>query len=125
MSRTAKTSLATAAVAFTLAACASTPSTPAPSPAEVLRAYDSAQGHTVAALADYQAAIGKATAKCTNDPAKIPAMIEATDGILTKDGITDETALTLLNHLDQSIPDGTAPMDCVGVLAAYATLREG
>jgi hypothetical protein len=44
---------------------------------------------------------------------------------LTKAGITDETRLSVLQHVAASIPAGSPKMDCVQQMAAYVTLREG
>lgn len=115
---------------FALAACSSLASAPKPappSPAEALRAWDNINTRTanLGSVADYQAAFDKVTPKCTNDPSKLPAMVEATDAILVKGGVTDENGLSILGHLSDSIPAGAPAMDCTDILAAYATLRTG
>ena len=43
---------------------------------------------------------------------------------LVKNGVTDETRLSVLRHLDQSIPAGLGKTDCAGMLSAYLVLRE-
>lgn len=101
---------------------AASTATAAQDAAAALQLYDRLDGHT-GDVADYQAAFGRAAAKCTNPPADVERFIENSQRDLTKNRVTDETALTLLSHLDQSIPAGTT-MDCQGVLAAYLVLRE-
>lgn len=96
--------------------------TPAQDAAALLQTYDRADGHP-ADIADYQAALDKVTAKCTNSPTDIGHFVANAKADLVRNGITDETELSVLKHLDGSLPDGTH-MDCQGVLAAYLVLRE-
>jgi hypothetical protein len=111
---------------FVLAACSSTTTPTPPTPAEILRVWDANSNHdTTGTGADYQAAFDQVTPKCTQTAAQLPAMVEATHKILTDGGVTDETGLTVLQHLGDSIPAGSGPQDCVQLLAAYATLRTG
>ena len=43
---------------------------------------------------------------------------------LEQNSIHDETRLTVLQHLRDSIPSGSFKLDCRSVLAAYLVLRE-
>lgn len=110
-----------------LAACSSNATSPPLSPADSLRVWDAdnARSATIGTGADYQAAFNRVAPKCTQTAAQLPAMVEATHKILTDGGVTDETGLTVLQHLGDSIPAGSGPQDCVQLLAAYATLRTG
>lgn len=90
------------------------------SPAQMLADLD---GDTTPIL-QYQAAIGVLTPECTQDQAGIAALANAGYQDLVKNGITDETRLTVLRHLAASMPPGSAPIDCAGVLSAYLVLRE-
>lgn len=120
-----------AAAVLTLAACGSTPSAPAASAASdqeigatVLQQFDATNGHGGQAVAAYRAELDTLVGKCTNSTKDVTRFVENTYNLEVQHGITDDTALTLLQHLDQSVPDGTK-MGCQDVLGAYLTLREG
>lgn len=90
-----------------------------------LSGEDSTNGHPHGA-SDYITALTVLTKQCTqNDPTQIANMTDSVWSGLEKAGITDEDRLSLLHHFSQSIPAGSAPMDCVQVFAAYETLRAG
>ena len=91
------------------------------SPAQMLADLD---GDTTP-VSDYQTALDLLAPKCTQDEYNIAALAYATYNDLVKNGVKDETRLTVLQHLNQSIPDSLGKTDCGQMLAAYATLREG
>ena len=92
-----------------------------PGPAQMLADLDG-NAHPAAA---YQRALDALAPKCTQDRKNIAGIGNATLQDLQKNGITDETELSVLEHLNQSLPAGTPRTDCVSIAAAYATLREG
>jgi hypothetical protein len=75
-------------------------------------------------VADYQAALDALAPKCTQDAVHIAGLGDAGYQDLVKNGITDETRLTVLQHLDQSIPASIGKTDCAGMLSGYLVLRE-
>ena len=78
----------------------------------------------VSPVGDYQAALDALGPKCTQDEAHIASLGDAGYSDLVKNGVTDETRLSVLRHLDQSIPAGLGKTDCAGMLSAYLVLRE-
>jgi hypothetical protein len=107
-----------AAVAPTPAAT-SAPATAAPDPASLLAQRDGA-----ANVAPYSAALDRLQPTCTQDRVRIAGLGDAGLTDLQKNGIRDETRLTVLQHLRDSMPASAEKMDCAGVLAAYLVLRE-
>lgn len=103
------------------AAAPSTQAATAATPAQMLTDLDGDK----LPLVQYQAALGVLDAECTQDETHIAALANAGYQDLVKNGITDETRLSVLRHLADSIPPGGAPVDCAGVLSAYLVLREG
>jgi len=75
-------------------------------------------------VADYQAALDALAPKCTQDETHIAGLGDAGYNDLVKNGINDETRLTVLQHLDQSIPASLGKTDCTSMLSAYLVLRE-
>lgn len=97
------------------------PATSAPaSPAQMLADLD---GDTQP-VGDYQAALDALGPKCTQDESHIAGLGDAGYADLVKNGVTGETRLTVLQHLDESIPAGLGKTDCAGMLSAYLVLRE-
>lgn len=74
---------------------------------------------------DYQAALDALGPKCTQDEAHIAGLGDAGYRDLVKNGVSDETRLSVLQHLDASIPSSMGRTDCAGMLSAYLVLREG
>lgn len=74
-----------------------------------------------------QAALDALHGKCRVDgdggDDKLYAEAQETNTLLRKDGVTDETTLTVLQHLRQSIPDGAPELQCSELLADYEQLR--
>ncbi|MDJ0342297.1 hypothetical protein QMK19_03725 [Streptomyces sp. H10-C2] len=95
------------------------PAPSTPGPAQMLADLDG-DTHPVA---DYQRALDSLAPKCTQDKPHIAAIAHATLGDLRKNGVDDETELSVLQHLNASAPGG-GTMDCTSVAAAYAVLRE-
>lgn len=92
-----------------------------PGPAKMLADLDAGRYP----ISDYQHALDALAPKCKQDEQHIAGIANSTLEDLQKNGVTDETELSVLQHLDQSIPKGAPRMDCVGIAASYATLREG
>lgn len=91
--------------------------------ARVLQQFDTTNGHSGHAEADYRAQLDALTAKCTNPVKDVARFVENSYNDLAGHGVSDETALTVLQHLEASIPAGSR-VDCQGTLAAYLVLRE-
>jgi hypothetical protein len=72
----------------------------------------------------YQAALDALAPKCTQDEANIAGLGDAGYNDLVKNGVTDETRLTVLQHLDASMPSSLGKTDCTSILSAYLVLRE-
>jgi hypothetical protein len=92
-----------------------------PGPAKMLADLDTGRYP----VGDYQHALDALAPKCKQDEQHIAGIANGTLEDLQKNGVTDETELSVLQHLDQSIPKGAPRMDCVSIAASYATLREG
>ena len=71
----------------------------------------------------YQAALDALAPHCTQPVSDVAAIVHTTLDDLRKNGIRDETELSVLQHLAASVPAGQR-MDCQGVAAAYLVLRE-
>ncbi len=101
-----------AALAVTLAGCGgSTQSTTSP-PAT-----------TASFPADEMVALNALHPGCQEDNPKLDAEAKKTLELMQKNGVKDETVLTVLQHLRQSIPPGTPDMNCANQLGVYVTLR--
>lgn len=74
--------------------------------------------------ADEQAALNALHPACVDSDAKLDLYASNALGLLVKAGITDETKLSVLQHLRQSMPASSAGMKCDEQLGAYVTLRE-
>ena len=75
-------------------------------------------------VADYQAALDALGPKCTQDQAFIAGLGDTGYRDLVKNGVTDETRLSVLQHLSDSIPASLGRTDCTGILSGYLVLRE-
>jgi hypothetical protein len=105
--------------------------TPAPpsidtsSAAYKLAQYDLGSSPSASDVATYQTALDGLLPYCTEkDEMKLAGQIWASWQDLKKNGINDETNLTLISHIETSIPDSIKPTDCQGIMAAYLVLRE-
>lgn len=103
------------------AAAAQGPATSAAaSPAQMLADLDGDKQP----VGDYQAALDALGPKCTQDEAGIAGLGDAGYQDLEKNGVTDETRLTVLQHMSDSIPASMGRTDCASILSAYLVLRE-
>lgn len=73
--------------------------------------------------ADEQVAINALHPGCTETDRALDAEAKKTLELMQKNGVKDETLLSVLQHLRQSIPPGTPDMNCANQLGAYVTLR--
>ena len=104
------------AVFLGIAACGSSSSTPSSAPASSPSAVP----------ADEQAALDSLRGACGLPPGvSLTDEAQNTVDMLAKNGITDETVTSVLQHLRESIPAGAPVMQCSELLADYATLRIG
>jgi hypothetical protein len=103
---------------------ATSPVTSSQSPAYRLATYDSNQEPSAVTVSKYQTALDNLKTLCAEDDTTLAAEIWASWKDLQKNGVSDETNLSLIAHIEKSIPPKTAPVECRGVMAAYLTLRE-
>lgn len=114
------TATATAA-ATTTAADSSTPSVPVP---QQLRELDIAAGVSPDSQAAYDAAFKTLSSRCREQGVKLGNEVGAILELLQKGNVTDETQLTVMQHVAQSIPPGQK-MGCADIGAAYVQMRTG
>jgi hypothetical protein len=72
-----------------------------------------------------QQALDAVSPACSETPDKLDAEASKAVELLAEKGVHDETTLTVLQHLRQSIPVGAPVMDCATVLGPYITMRTG
>lgn len=72
---------------------------------------------------DEQAALDAVSPACTESPDKLDAEAAKAVELLADEGVHDETTVTMLRHLRQSIPDSAPRMDCAQMLGVYVQLR--
>ena len=139
MNRTLSLAAISCAALLALTGCAmsSTPSTasaPNAAPAttaatppvpEQLRDMDIAANVDVQPQSAYNTAFAALSKDCTEQGVPLANEVHATLGLLQKAKITDETHLTVMQHIAQSIPAGSPKMSCADIAGAYVTLREG
>jgi len=106
-----------------LAGCTSSPGSSEP-PAQQLRDLDVSAGHTSPAAA-YTTAFATLSKDCTEQGVPLANGVEATLGLLQKAHIDDETNLTVMQHLVQSMAGEKGKMPFAQIAGAYVTLREG
>jgi hypothetical protein len=94
------------------------------SPAYVLAMYDSKTHPDLATVTRYQAALDSLEPFCTEDEATLAGEVWSSWNDLQKNGVSDETNLSLIGHIKESIPQGAVPTDCRQVMAAYLVMRE-
>ncbi len=122
------------AVVVSLAGCGSSSGSSAPSSSSATTTahYPSAtadparllaEGDGAADVTPYAAALDELGPQCTQDRVHIAGIADAGLSDLQQHGITDETRLTVLQHLVASVRS-SAKVDCQGVMAAYLVLRE-
>ena len=94
------------------------------SPAYKLALYDASYAPDTTTVAKYQSELDALKALCTEDEATLASEIWASWKDLESNKVTDETNLSLMAHIAQSVPSSAAPTDCRGVMAAYLVMRE-
>lgn len=90
-----------------------------PSPAQMLADLDN-NDHPAG---DYQQVLNQFTPKCKEDEFTLASYVFATLTDLRKKHINDETELTVLQHLNDSLPDMGGKTECKQIAAAYLVLR--
>lgn len=94
------------------------------SPAYKLAVADLNHEPNPSVIAAYQAALDGLKPLCTEDEATLAGEIWGSWKDLVNSKVTDETNLSLIGHIRQSIPSDSNPTDCRGFMAAYLVLRE-
>ncbi len=94
------------------------------SPAYKLALYDSGYAPDATTVAKYQSALDVLKQHCTEDEPTLASEIWASWKDLESNKVTDETILSLMAHITQSVPASAAPTDCRAVMAAYLLMRE-
>jgi len=97
------------------------PSPTKSSPAQMLADLDG-DNHPAG---DYQQVLDQLTPKCNEDEYTLASYVFATLADLRKNNIDDETELSVLQHLNESLPDIGQKTECKQIAAAYLVLREG
>jgi hypothetical protein len=113
-------------LALGVAGCGSTTSELAtPTTAYMLASldYGSDVSQDDPSVAVMPSALDALTPKCTENESKIGDMTGVIHDELKSHQI-DETYLSILQHVDGSIPASAAPNRCADIFAAYAVLRE-
>ncbi|KZM70746.1 hypothetical protein [Nocardia terpenica] len=72
---------------------------------------------------DEQAALTSLHGACREDDDKLYAEAKKANELMIDSGVRDETTLSVLQHLRQSIPQDSPVMGCSEVLATYVTVR--
>jgi hypothetical protein len=119
VSQQAGSTSAAAVVAASTPAAAGSPSVPVP---QQLRDLDAAAGVNVGTPAAYDAAFKTLSSRCQEQGVSLGNEVGAILGLLQKSNVTDETQLSVMQHVAQSIPPGQK-MGCADIGAAYVTLR--
>jgi hypothetical protein len=73
--------------------------------------------------ADEQAALDAVSPACSESAVALDAEAAKAVELLGERGVHDETTVTMLQHLRESIPDGAPILKCSDQLATYITLR--
>lgn len=99
---------------------AAKPSASTPGPAQKLADLDG-----IGRPADqYQQVLDALAPRCTEDRPRLTTVVSSTLGHLKKNGVDDEDAFSLLQHLEQFVPAGNPRVNCASAAATYATHRE-
>jgi len=107
------------------ATSSSTPSQNTDTPAHQLAEDDSTQTPDTSTVTQYQSALNSLTPYCNGqNQQQVANEIRETWKLLEQGGIKDETDLTVLQHIQASIPTNSPPENCPSVMSAYITLRE-
>jgi len=73
----------------------------------------------------YQQVLDALAPRCAEDQARLTLVVSSTLGGLKKNGVDDEDAFSVLQHLEQSVPAGNPRVNCASAAASYATQLEG
>ncbi|MFG2782339.1 hypothetical protein ACGFY7_31400 [Streptomyces prunicolor] len=74
---------------------------------------------------EYQQVLDALAPRCTEDRPRLATVVGSTLEHLKKNGVDDEDAFSLLQHLEQFVPAGNPRVNCASAAATYATQREG
>lgn len=94
------------------------------SPAYKLAAYDLGHAPNASTEAQYQLALDGLKPYCIESEEKLAGEVWTSEKDLRKNGITQETNLTLLSYTRSSFPSNSRPTDCLGVLAVHLSQLE-
>ncbi|MEV8474866.1 hypothetical protein [Streptomyces sp. NPDC051173] len=100
---------------------AASPAVPVP---QQLRDLDVAAGVHADSEGAYEAAFTALSSRCTEQGAHLGGEVDAILGLLQKGGVRDESRLTVMQHLADSISAGTR-IGCADAGSVYVTLRTG
>jgi hypothetical protein len=81
-------------------------------------------GEADALTQKFRVALDSLAPKCKERRIRLSDFTVNSQDLLAKDGI-GESLLSLLRHIDASIPDNFGAQPCRDIFAAYITLREG
>ncbi|MFI6547517.1 hypothetical protein ACIBO9_30180 [Streptomyces prunicolor] len=73
----------------------------------------------------YQQVLDALAPRCTEDKPRLTVVVSSTLAHLKKNGVDDEDAFSLLQHLEQFVPAGNPRVNCASAATTYATQREG
>ena len=103
-------------VVVIVSGCSSTGDQSAQTPAEKLASLDGGD------VATFQQHMNSLKGKCLDSEERIASLVYGTQKTLEKDRVNESLA-SVIEHVDQSIPANFPKKRCVGVFAAYATIR--
>ena len=72
----------------------------------------------------YQQILDALAPRCTEDRPHLAVVVSSTLADLKKNGVDDEDAFSLLQHLEQFVPAGNPRVNCASAAGTYATQRE-
>ncbi|MFI6626251.1 hypothetical protein [Streptomyces sp. NPDC050528] len=72
----------------------------------------------------YQQVLDALAPRCTEDRPHLAVVVSSTLADLKKNGVDDEDAFSLLQHLEQFVPAGNPRVNCASAAGTYATQRE-
>lgn len=95
-----------------------------PPVATQLRDLDVAAGVQAQPQSAYDTAFATLSGKCREQGVGLGNEVGAVLKLLQQHSINDETQLSVMQHLSDSIPAGSPKMSCADIGGAYVTLRE-
>lgn len=72
----------------------------------------------------YQQILDALAPRCREDRPHLAVVVSSTLADMKKNGVDDEDAFSLLQHLEQFVPAGNPRVNCASAAATYATQRE-